>query len=336
LRDDEFSIDRRADELGVDYIEIQERHSYDPAIWTKLRKLVRDRRPHIVHGHEYKTNVLAWLLAKVEPVIPLSTVHGWFGRDTWRERLYYGIDRRVLARFERLIAVSGPLADQLVAAGCRRDRVTVVPNGIDHKLFVRVPGRREEVRRSLGIAGDDIIIGAVGRLEAQKRFDVLMEAVALVRRHRPRARLFVAGAGGLQEELAAVHHRLALGDACVMLGHRTDIAALHHAFDVFVQASDREGSPNVVLEAMALGTPIIATDVGGTGDLITDGVHGLIVPSGSRDALANAIDRVLDDWPATEARAVAARRRIEDEFSFDRRMDRVEAIYEQLVSSRRI
>lgn len=330
-RDREFTIDRRADDLGLDYVEIHERHSYDPAIWSQLRKLARDRRAQIVHAHEYKTNILTWLLARYEPIVPLSTVHGWFGRDTWRERLYYGMDRRALARFPRLIAVSAMLRDELVAAGCRPERISVITNGIDHHAFARVPGKREEMRRSLGIADADVVIGAVGRLERQKLFDVLMEAVAALRQRRPNLRLFIAGAGGLQDELMAVHRRLNLGDACVLLGHRPDVAALHHAFDIFVQASDREGSPNVVLEAMALETPTIATDAGGTADLIDDGVHGLIVRANSRDALVAAIDRALDDWPATLARAAAARKRIVDELSFDRRMDRVEAIYEELL-----
>jgi glycosyltransferase involved in cell wall biosynthesis len=330
-RDREFTIDRRADDLGLDYVEIHERHSYDPAIWSQLRKLTRDRRAQIVHAHEYKTNILTWLLARYEPIIPLSTVHGWFGRDTWRERVYYGADRRVLARFPKIIAVSAMLRDELVAAGCRPERITVITNGIDHHAFARVPGKREEMRRSLGIADTDVVIGAVGRLERQKLFDVLMEAVATLRQRRPNVRLFIAGTGGLQDELMAAHRRLNLGDACVLLGHRTDVVALHHAFDLFVQASDREGSPNVVLEAMALETPTIATNAGGTADLIDDGVHGLIVPANSRDALVAAIDRALDDWPATLARAAAARKRIVDELSFDRRMDRVETIYEELM-----
>jgi glycosyltransferase involved in cell wall biosynthesis len=175
------------------------------------------------------------------------------------------------------------------------------------------------------------VIGAVGRLEKQKRFDVLMEAVARLRARAPHLRLLIAGAGGLDQELRDLHARLGLGQACTLLGHRTDIIDLHHAFDIFVQASDREGSPNVVLEAMALETPIITTNAGGTGDLITDHADGLIIPHGDVDAMQRAILEVLDNPAAAQARAEHARGRVENEFSFDRRMDRVEAIYEELV-----
>jgi glycosyltransferase involved in cell wall biosynthesis len=334
-RDDaEFQVDRRADALGLDYVEIRESHPFAPGIWKELRRIVRDRRIEIVHAHEYKSDILAWLLGLVEPIVPLATVHGWFGQDTWRERVYYGADKRVLARFPRLIAVSGALKGELVRTGCRPDAIEVVPNGIDHRMFARRPGLREEVRREIGARDGDIVIGAVGRLERQKRFDLLLEALAALRARHPCLRVFIAGEGGLRAELQAIHQRLGLGDACVLLGHQPDVVRLHHAFDAFVQSSDDEGSPNVVLEAMALETPIVATDVGGARDLVTDGVHGLLVPPGTSTALSEAIERLLTDRPAATARALAARRRVEADLSFDVRMTRVEAIYEELVTGR--
>jgi glycosyltransferase involved in cell wall biosynthesis len=334
LRDTDFALDQRASQLGVDYVEVKERHSLDPRIWPALRRLVRGRRIDIVHSHEYKTNLLALLLARREAVIAMSTVHGWFGLDTIRERFYWAGDKRLLRRFPRLVAVSGALGDELVAAGCKPDHISVVPNGIDHVAFARVPGRRAQMRQSLGLADDEMVVGGVGRLEYQKRFEQLMEAVAAIRGRFPRVKLLIAGDGTLRDELAAARDRLQLGDRCALLGHRTDVPDLHHAFDVFVQASDREGSPNVLLEAMALETPIVATDVGGTRELIIDAVHGLIVPPMRTDLLASGIERVFADPDGTHARACAARRRIETDLSFDRRMDRVESIYEELASRR--
>lgn len=334
LRDSEFSLDHRAAELGVDYVEVKERHSLDSRIWAELRRLLRDRHIDIVHSHDYKTNLLGWLLAKREPVVPMSTVHGWFGCETLRERFYYAADKRVLARFPRVVAVSHALSEELVAAGCRPERISVIPNGIDQTAFARVPGLRPNVRQLLGVTPDEFVIGAVGRLEYQKRFELLMEAIASIRGRYPRVKLFIAGDGTLREELAALHRRLGLGDRCVLLGHRADVQKLHHAFDLFVQASDREGSPNVLLEAMALETPIVATDVGGTRELIVDGVHGLIVQPRRADALASAIERVFTDPVGTRARVLEARRRIETDLSFDRRMDRVESIYEELMRGR--
>jgi L-malate glycosyltransferase len=119
-----------------------------------------------------------------------------------------------------------------------------------------------------------------------------------------------------------------------LLGHRADVVRLHHAFDVFVQSSDSEGTPNAVLEAMALETPVVATDAGGTRDIVAHDVHGLIVACGDAAALARAIERTMTDRQATLARVAAARARIERELSFERRTRDLEAIYEQLVAKR--
>jgi glycosyltransferase involved in cell wall biosynthesis len=121
---------------------------------------------------------------------------------------------------------------------------------------------------------------------------------------------------------------------CMLPGQRDDVVALHHAMDLYVQSSDYEGTPNVVLEAMALETPVVASAVGGTGELIRDGSDGLLVPPGNRAALVAAIAAALDDPAARAARAAAARARVETDLSFDTRMARVESIYVDLMAQR--
>jgi glycosyltransferase involved in cell wall biosynthesis len=171
----------------------------------------------------------------------------------------------------------------------------------------------------------------VGRLEPQKRFDLLMDAVALLRPSRPDLRLVIVGDGSLRDALASHMAARNLADCCIFTGHTLDIAGVHHAFDLFVQSSDYEGTPNAVLEAMALESPIIATDVGGTAELALDGVHGVIVRPGHARVLADAITATLADPSAARRRARAARLRVERELSFDARMQRLEAIYEDMM-----
>jgi glycosyltransferase involved in cell wall biosynthesis len=112
------------------------------------------------------------------------------------------------------------------------------------------------------------------------------------------------------------------------------VTGVHHALDLFVQSSDYEGTPNAVLEAMALGAPVVATNVGGTGELIADGVHGRLIPPGDAGALTTAIDWALGDPSTARAMARAARAKIEQELSFERRMQRVEGIYRELAPPR--
>lgn len=330
-RDQVFGIDQKAAGLAVDYIEVRERTSLDPRVLGELRRIVRDRQIDIVHAHDYKTDLIAWLLWKIEGVTPLSTAHGWTGHSARERRFYYPMDKRLLARFPLVIAVSEDIRQVLLRAGARPDGVRTVLNGIDHEAFSRDCARVASVRASLGLQDDDIVIGSVGRLEPQKRFDLLLDAVAGLRSGFPRLKLLIAGDGSLRESLRAQIERLCLTDCARLLGHRADVVELHHAFDIYAQSSDYEGTPNSVLEAMALQTPVVATDVGGTAQLIDAGRDGLIVPPDDRDALASAIAVVASDPAAAARRAASARRRVETDLSFATRMVRVEAIYEELL-----
>jgi glycosyltransferase involved in cell wall biosynthesis len=333
-RDDVFSIDARAGTLAVDYIEVLEKHSFDPSIWSKLRRLIRDLRIDIVHAHDYKTDLLALLLGRCEPVVPLSTVHGWTGRSRRERWLYYPCDKRLLAFFPKVIAVSGEIQRELVRHGVPPSRIATVLNGIDETMFRRDRSRQRPVRRSLGLEDDDLVIGAVGRLEPQKRFDLLIETFATLRRTEPRLKLVIAGDGSLRKALRDQVEALGLGTSCRLLGHRTDQIDLHHAFDVFVQSSDYEGTPNAVLEAMALETPVIATAAGGTGELVRDGIDGVMISPGNREALLQAMATVLRAPGVAAARAREARRRAETTLSFEARMAAVEAIYAELYQHR--
>ena len=334
-RDDAFGIDRRAAAAGIDYVEVPERHALDPAIWRRLRSLVRSRGIDVVHAHEYKTDLLAWLLSRSTGAAPLATAHGWTGHSRRERLVYYPADKRVLGRFPVVVAVSNDVKANLVASGCRPERIRVLLNGIDHRAFRRDAARISEARAHFGLRDGEIAIGAVGRLEPQKRFDLLLDTYAIVRAVHPAARLLIAGDGSLRGALQAHIDERGLGSSCRLLGHVDDVVVFHHALDLFVQSSDYEGTPNAVLEAMALETPIVATDVGGTSELARHGREGLIVSRGDAGALAAAIQRALADRGATAARVAAARRRVETDLSFERRLRALESIYRELAEDRR-
>ena len=333
-RDAVFGIDAKASALAVDYVELRERNSFDPSIWTALRRLVRDRRIDIVHAHEYKTDLLAWLLSRFEPVTALATAHGWTGHSARERHFYYPLDKRLLARFPRVISVSDNIRQELIRHGAQPERVTTVLNGIDHLMFRRDPSRAPEIRRQLNLRPDDVVVGAVGRLEPQKRFDLLLEAVRSLTTTHPTLKLVIVGDGSLRETLGAQVKALGLESACLLLGHRTDISDLHHGFDLFVQSSEYEGTPNAVLEAMALQTPVVATAAGGTAQLVRHQVDGLVIASGDAGALADGMRAALADRPALIAYARSARHRVDTDLSFDARMAAVEAIYTDLFQRR--
>jgi glycosyltransferase involved in cell wall biosynthesis len=333
VRDAVFSMKGRADDHGVAYVEVTERHSFDVSVWPALKKLVRQLKIDIVHAHDYKTNVLTSLLGRSQSIIPLSTVHGWTGHSSRERYLYYPFDKRVLRTFPRLIAVSGEIRDELVRHGAKPARVSVVLNGIDPAKFRRVPDRCASAREAFGYGPEDVVIGSVGRLEPQKRFDLLISAFARIREVHPALRLIIAGDGSERPALQRQIDQLGLGAVCRLPGHHADIVEFHHLLDLFVQSSVYEGTPNVVLEAMAMETPIVATAAGGTAELMRDGTDGLVVEPGNLTALYDAMNVALNDRAAAAARVQAARARVEGELSFSARMAAIERIYEELVAS---
>ncbi|HEV3204485.1 MAG TPA: glycosyltransferase [Gemmataceae bacterium] len=332
LRDSHYEIDARARKLGIDYFEVQQRRLFDLGIVRATRRLLQQHRFDIIHAHDYKTNLLALLLARREKVIPLSTAHGWCGH-TFREKfLYYPVDKWLLARFPLVIAVSSQIREELMQHGARPGRVRTVLNGIDHRAFRRDKCREASVKAKFGIRPEEFVVGTMARLEPVKRFDLLLKVFARLVKSHPSLRLLIAGEGSFRPALETLAGQLGLDPARCFLGHCPDVVELHHAFDLFVQASDYEGTPNVVLEAMAMETPIVATDAGGTGEVMQDGIHGLLVPSGNGDLLAQAIERALGSRAQRMQRVAAARKRVEHELSFETRMRAVEGIYEELAA----
>lgn len=332
LRDPIFEIDKKAGALPIEYVELRERHSYDPSIWPALRRLVADRNIDIVHAHDYKTNFLAAMLRRFTGVQAMSTVHGWDG-TSWRERcIYYPADRRVLRLLPRVIAVSEPVRQTLLRSGLRSSAVRMVANGIDAAMFRRDRTREPAARQALELRANDFVVGTVGRLTSAKRYDLLISAIEEVGHAHPNVRLLIAGDGPLREFLAGHIRTISAGDHCRLLGDRADVIDLHHAFDLFVQSSETEGTSNALLEAMALETPIIATDVGGTRQLIRDGVDGVLVPPCSVSALATAITDVIRRREPSREWTRQARRRTETDLSFETRMGKVEEIYTELMA----
>ena len=330
-RDGIFAVDQRAIQAGVDYVEVPERHSFDPSVWPQLRQLIRARQIDLIHAHDYKTNLLALLLSRAAGITALSTAHGWTGHSFKERWAYYPADKRLIARFPRAVAVSSDIRQELIRCGADPARVTTVLNGIDHLKFRRDPARVIAARAALGAQPDDIVIGAVGRLEPQKRFDLLLEAFAVIGERFPRTRLFIVGDGSSRAALDAQIKTMKLGERCRLVGHLDDVVPAYHAFDLLVQSSDYEGTPNAVLEAMAFEVPVVATAAGGTAEIVRDGVDGRIVPIGQADLLIREVTNALEDPAGAMAMARQARLRIEGELSFAARVRRIESLYAEMV-----
>jgi len=332
-RDEIFSIHERARTEEVPYLEILERNSWDWRTVGALSRVIAEHRVDLVHAHDYKTDLLAWLAARRTGVRILATAHGWTGHSTKERYLYYPADKRLLARYPMVLAVSGEIRRELIGHGAEPGRVRTLLNGIDPDAFRRQRDQVPAARARFDLPGEAFVLGAVGRLEPQKRFDLLIGAFADLSKRHPGLRLLIAGEGSARQPLERQIDALGLGGRCRLVGQQTDIVAFHHALDLFVQSSDYEGTPNVVLEAMALETPVVATDVGGTRELCEDAVHGRIVPAGDRGALAAAIESMIEDVSQRSTLARAAREHVERDLSFAQRVHALDEVYQSMMGA---
>jgi len=323
------SLRQRARECGVSLLEVADNGPLDLGVLPRLLEVCRRERVTIWHGHDYKTNLLGLLLSAVWPMRLVTTVHGWV-HHTSRTPLYYAIDRLCLPFYEVVLCVSPDLYQASLKAGVRRNRCVLVENGIDLEQYTRT-FTPAEARQQLGMPTDRLVLGAVGRLSAEKGFDVLLRATAELVKQGWDVELWIVGAGDERTALERLREELGLASRVRLLGFRTDTIRLYQAMDIFVLSSLREGLPNVVLEAMALEVPVVATRIAGVPRLIEDGKNGLLVAPGNFLELADALMRLLSIPTMRRQLATAGRQTVATHYSFAKRMDKVRQTYDRLL-----
>ncbi len=314
------------------------------ACWT-LWRLFRRERFTIVHTHQVKAAVFGQLAARLAGVpIVVNTVHGFYFHDNtpWLKRRAWIALERLTARLSTLL-LSQNREDVETAARegiCGPDKIRHIGNGIDVERFDRSaidPARVESLRRRLGVAPRDVVVGFVGRLVREKGVLDLFDAIKRLRPRFPALRLLVIGPVD-SDKPDAISQATAAGygieDATVFTGYRHDMPELYALMNVCVLPSHREGLPRSPMEASAMGVPCIATAIRGCREVIREGENGYLVPVNDPEALAAGIARILAD-AALAARLSKRARAIACE-QFDERLvfDRVKAAYVGLLQQK--
>jgi glycosyltransferase involved in cell wall biosynthesis len=264
--------------------------------------LGRRIRPDVVHTHGYQADVIAGPAGRRTASAVVTTLHG-FTRGGFRNRCYEWLQRRLAHRCDAIIAVSEAIARELAATGVPDGKLHVIPN------VLPPPGprlTRKAARRALGVGEERWVVGWVGRLSREKGLDLLLDALALD--PHPEYDLVVMGDGPERDALVAQAEQLGLSDRVTWAGVIPGAERYFAGFDLLVLSSRTEGSPIVLLEAMAAGTPIVATAVGGVTELLTP-LTAALVPPEDPAALRAAIGAVHADPARARRRALRARDR---------------------------
>ena len=331
-----FHDGRLADELrglGVAVTVVDEQRTSALEILAVLSRYFREHEVDVVHTHRYKDSVLGIVAAKAAGVPhAVRTVHSLREpmRDWAKELAYGAVEKATLwCLADCVIAISRQMAETLAESGYRPATVTHIANGIDLRR-VHATRRAADVRREMGLDPGDVVIGTAGRLSRAKGHAALLRATRLMLKRERGVRVVIAGDGPLRDELLDSARRLSVDGACRFLGARSDVYDVLAALDVFVLPSLDEGIHMVLLEAMALGTPVVATAVGGIPEIITHRASGLLVAPGDEQALADACLELARNRRWAQTLGAQARRVVEERFSHERNGAAVAAVYHRL------
>ena len=311
---------------------------HDARALAQIRSIARRFRPHLVHTHTAKAGFLgrsaALLAVRPRPVL-VHTFHGhvlegYFGPA--KTRLYLGVEQTLARRTDRLIGVSRQTVEDLVRLGVApRERFSVIPVGLELEPFASPEqDAGDDVRAELGVAFNQALLAFVGRIVPIKRLDLLLRAFARAYAGGARAHLAIVGDGETRGDFERFAGDLGVGSAVSFLGYRRDLPRIAAAADAAMLSSDNEGTPVWLIEAGAAGKPAIATDVGGTSEVVTPET-GIVVPPDDESALAAAISWLAGNPDLRRRMGGRAREHVLRRYSAERLLSDIDALYRELL-----
>lgn len=317
-------------DAGVPVTVLGKRFKADPIAFLRLRQLIRSFRPDVIHTWLFAANAYGRLAAGSaggpKVVVSERCVDSW--KAGWQLRL----DRKLIGRTAALVANSESVADFYRGVGVPAERIRVIRNAVEPPSAAL---NRAALLRELGLPADARLVGYVGRLAKQKRVDVLVWAMQLLRQLTGNVYHVVVGDGPQRSYLEGLAKHFTCDDVTRFIGHRDEAARLLPCFDVLWLASDFEGQSNSLLEAMAAGRPVIASDIPANRELIDDGRTGYLVRQGDSVAFAQYADRLLAD-PVLAARlGSAARDEVVERHSTRAMVQAYAALYDEVTAESR-
>jgi glycosyltransferase involved in cell wall biosynthesis len=275
-----------------------------PAMMWRLRRALAEFPEAVVHSHGYKPDILLGALRIPSRLACVATCHSWYSQ-TAKMRAIEWLDKRTLRGFDHVVAVSDEIFQDLLGSGIPTARLARIDNGIT-PAAADAAQARAEIQREFALDLKEKIIVQVGRLAYSKCNHLVIEALSRLPATL-RVRVLLVGDGDRRQSLEELAHRRGVGDRIIFCGYREDAARFLAAADVLALTSNQEGLPIVILEAMAVGCPIVATAVGAIPEVLADGTSAWLVPVDDSAALTRALAEALSDSAAAASRVASAK-----------------------------
>lgn len=312
----------RAEGEGIAARIMPSRSALSPASVLDLIKVLKKDSIEVLCTHGYKPDLIGRLASWAAGVPMIAVSRGWTG-ENGKVRLYEGLDKKVLRLADHIIPVSGGQKEKIKRLGVREEKLTVIYNGVE------LDGARSPsgaLKKEFGLSPETALIISAGRLSPEKNFAGLVQAARTVV-GRADAAFIVFGDGPLRKELENKASEAGLGGRFLFPGFRKDVSALFAEADVFALPSFTEGLPNVVLEAYACKRPVVATAVGGTPEVVRDGVTGFLVKPEESGLMAERILELVVDEGLRIRMGEKGFERVKEIFSFDSQTEKYLEVY---------
>jgi glycosyltransferase involved in cell wall biosynthesis len=292
-KEDTNSFTEKLKNLYIPVLALSEEGPYDLSIIQKLKRLVREVKPDLIQTHAVKSHFLT-RLSGLPRSIPWIAFHHGYTSTTWRTKLYNELDRWSLKAASQVVTVSRVSVEQLTLKGIKSEKIRIIHNAVSATYGIDTgnASQVDTLRESLGIPVGQKIILSVGRLSKEKDQVALVEAMRELRGPSP-PYLLIVGGGPEHKAILERARGLGLTNRVILTGQQDEVGPFYALADMVVISSRSEGSPNVLLEALAAGVPLVATAVGGIPEMVTDGEHALLVQHGNARQMAEAIDKLL-------------------------------------------
>ncbi len=320
-----------ARDMGLEMSLFDQRFNLDPAPLWQVYRLMKRGGYNIIETHGYKGHLIAWLLRKILPIRWVGMTHGWTNENV-KIRFYNSLERTLLKSADHVITVSPQLAETMREVRGGNNSVSLVLNAVDANSLSGA-GLAGAIRNAhLGADGEGFLLGSFGRLSPEKGHRFLLEALARLD-DSLRVSLLIVGDGQERRRLEQLAERLGVAARVYFVGQKENMRDYYEAIDLFVLPSLSEGLPFVVLEAMALGKPVLASRVGALAEVIEEGSNGWLVPAGKVDMLAAALGSLLKDRKKLQLVGQRAQQMLYPRFSPERQADEVITIYQEVIGA---
>ncbi len=306
---------------------IRENSAFDINVGRQIIKVIKENDVNIIHTHDFRSNIFGLICGKLcrKPVI--TTVHGWIANDV-KGKLYILIDKLLLRFFDNVISVSNKTAELIKKSYISDKKLTVINNALKVENY-KLDKDFCEIRTEFGIDKEEILIANIGRLSPEKgQLDFLRLAKKIIE-FNDKVKFILIGIGPDQNILESYVEKNNIKESVIFAGFRNNMNDIYNEIDLVIQSSYTEGMPNVILEALLMETPVIASDVGGTSEIIKDKVNGVLFEKGRIDQLVIEVNRFLKNTEHFKILAKEGRKNILQNFSHSKRIKQLDQLYDK-------